>query len=104
VEKAWKALHFAMRFLQKGHSNTKGLAYTSLVRPILEHGAACRDPHREGQINASDRVQKKAAKFAHHRNDSKWETLAQRRKISRICAVFTAHTGERARKATGDRL
>ena len=37
----------------------------SLVRPIVEYGAACWDPYREGQIAASDRVQKKAAKFAH---------------------------------------
>ena len=35
----------------------------SLVCPILEYGAACWDPYREGQISALDRVQKKAAKF-----------------------------------------
>ena len=33
----------------------------SLVRPILEYGAACWDPYSEGQITALDRVQKKAA-------------------------------------------
>jgi hypothetical protein len=64
-----------MRVLKKGNSNTKYLAYTSLVRPILEYGAACWDPYREGQINVLDRVQKKVAKFAHHRNESNWETL-----------------------------
>ena len=48
VKKAWKALHFTMRILKKGNSNTKSLAYMSLVRPILEHGAACWDPNREG--------------------------------------------------------
>jgi hypothetical protein len=52
------------------------LAYMSLVRPILEYGAACWDPYKEGQISALDRVQKKAAKFAHHTNNSNWETLA----------------------------
>jgi hypothetical protein len=36
VRKAWKALHFVMRVLKKGNSNTKSLAYASLVRPILE--------------------------------------------------------------------
>jgi hypothetical protein len=41
AKKAWKALHFAMRILKKGSSNTKTLAYTSLARPILEYGAAC---------------------------------------------------------------
>jgi hypothetical protein len=55
----------------------------SLVRPILEYGAACWDPHREGQISALDRMQKKAAKFAHHENSPHWETLASRRKLSR---------------------
>jgi hypothetical protein len=68
---------------------------------ILEYGAVCWDPYRLGQINALDRVQNTAAEFAHHRNDSNWETLTQRREISRICALFKAYTGERAWKAIG---
>jgi hypothetical protein len=67
----------------------------------------CWDPWREGQINALDRVQKKADKFArghNHRNASDWESLAQRRKIVRICAFFKACTGEGAWKAIGERL
>jgi hypothetical protein len=42
--KAWKALHFVMRVLKKGNRNTKSLAYASMVRPILEYGAACWNP------------------------------------------------------------
>jgi hypothetical protein len=61
--KAWKARHVTMRVLNKGNNNTSSLAYTSLMRPILEYGAACWDPIREGQLDALDRVQKKAAKF-----------------------------------------
>jgi hypothetical protein len=57
------------------------------------------DPYRERQINALDRVQNKAAKFAHHRNDSNWETLAQRRKIARMCVPIESYMGKRARKA-----
>ena len=38
VQKAWRALHFLMRIVKKGNKNTKSLAYTSLVRPILEYG------------------------------------------------------------------
>jgi len=76
----------------------------SLVRPILEYGAACWDPYREGQISALDRVQKKAAKFAHHTNSPNWETLASRRKLSRIYALFKAYSGECAWKSIGDRL
>jgi len=76
----------------------------SLVRPILEYGATCWDPYREGQISALDRVQKKAGKFAHHTNSSNWETLASRRKLSGVCAFYKAYSGERAWKAIGDRL
>ena len=97
VKKVWKALHFTMRLRKKENSNTKSLAYMSLVRPILKYGAACWDPYREGQIIALGRVQKKAAKFAHNTNSSNWETLASRRKLSRIvCALFKAYSGERA--------
>ena len=76
----------------------------SLILPILECGAGCWDPYREGQINALDRVQKKAAKFAHHKNSPNWETLASRRKLSRICALFKAYSGKRAWKPISDRL
>jgi len=76
----------------------------SLVRPILEYGAACWDPYMEGQITALDRVQKKAAKFAHHTNSSNWEILVSRRKLSRICALFKSYCGEGVWKAIGDRL
>ena len=72
--------------------------------PILEYGATCWDPYREGQISALDRVQKKAAKFARHKNSPNWETLASCRKLSRICALFKAYSGERAWKPVGDRL
>jgi hypothetical protein len=45
-----------------------------------------------------------AAKFAHHRKESNWGTLTERRKSARLCALFKAYTGERAWKAVGDRL
>jgi len=101
---AWRALHFVMRIVKKGNKNTKSLVYTSLVLPILEYGAACWDPYRECQISALDRVKNKAAKFAHHSGGSDWESVAQRRKIARMCALYKAYTGERAWKAIGDRL
>jgi hypothetical protein len=55
VKKTWKALHFVMRILRNGYINTKRLAYTSLVRPILEYGVVYWDPYREGQIREIDR-------------------------------------------------
>jgi len=94
-----------MRIVKKENKNTKSLAYTaSLVRPILEYGAACWDPYRESQISALDHVQNKAANFVHHLGGSDWESLAQRRKIAHMCAFYKAYTGERAWKAIGDRL
>jgi hypothetical protein len=55
-------------------------------------------------MNELDWVQNKAAKFAHHRYDSNWETFVHSRKTARICAPFRAYTKERARKAKSDRL
>jgi len=52
-QKAWKAVHFVMDVIKKGNRNTKSIAYTSLVHPILEYGAACWDPCR-GKINELD--------------------------------------------------
>jgi hypothetical protein len=61
---------FEMRVIKKGNRNTKSSADTPSVRPVLECGAACWDPCREGQINALDRVQKKAAQFTVHTKNS----------------------------------
>jgi hypothetical protein len=71
---------------------------------MLEYGAACWDPYRQGQISALHRIQKRVAKFAHNTNSPNWENLALRRKLSRICALINAYTGECAWKPIGDRL
>jgi hypothetical protein len=92
LRKAWKALHFVMRSLQKGNNNTKLLAYTALVRPILDYGAVCWDPYREGQICALNRVQRRAATFANSAEQTGWKSLEERRKVSRLCALFKAYT------------
>jgi hypothetical protein len=63
------------------------------------YGAACWDPFRERKIIVLDRVQKKAAKFAELTNNLKWETLAQHRKITLICALYKAYSREPAWKA-----
>jgi len=38
---------------------------------------------------------RKAAQFTNHTKDSDWETLAQRRTIARLCALFKAYSGGR---------
>jgi hypothetical protein len=85
-------LHSQSVILKNGNSNTKSLAYMSLVCLILQYGAACRDLYGEGKMNALHQVQNKPAKFAHYRNDLNWKTLAQHRKIDHICALFKAYT------------
>jgi hypothetical protein len=95
LRKAWKALRFVMRSLQKGKDSRKQ-AYTALVRPILEYGALCWDPYREGQIGALNRVQGRAAEFANNADQTGWESLEERRKVSRLCALFKAYKGRRA--------
>jgi hypothetical protein len=52
VKKSWTTFYFTMRILKKRSSNTKSLAYTSLVCSVLEYWAACWVPYRKGQINA----------------------------------------------------
>ena len=51
-----------------------------------------------------DWVQKKAAKFENHMNESVWETLAQCSKIASICTLFKVYTDEWIWKGTGDGL
>jgi hypothetical protein len=45
-------------------------------------------------------MRKKMANFADLDNHSVWETLEQRRKVTRLCDDFKANTAERAWKAT----
>jgi hypothetical protein len=75
VQKAWKALHPVMNVLKKEIGIQNSLAYTSLVRPVFEYGAACWDPCR-GHISALDRGERRAAQFSKREKDSDWETLA----------------------------
>jgi hypothetical protein len=104
LRKARKALHFVMRVLKKGSNNTKHLDNTALVRPILEYGAVCWDPYRKGKIDALIRVQRRAAKFVNNADQTGWEALAERRRVSRLCALLKAYTGRWAWKAIGGRL
>jgi hypothetical protein len=90
-----------MWILKKGNSNTKCLVYMALVKLILEYGAVCWNPYREGQVSALNQVQKRVAKFENNINDCSLETLPQRRLVAQICALFKAYTGRRAWKAIG---
>ena len=45
------------------------------MRSILEYGAVCWDPYREGQVSALNRVLKRAAKFANNTKESVWQNF-----------------------------
>jgi hypothetical protein len=79
----------------------EGCKYWEIPGPILEYASSCWDPYREGQINALDRVQNKAANFAHQRNDSKWKNLGTaERNSSHMRCLESVHgrTGKEGHK------
>jgi hypothetical protein len=47
---------------------------------------------------------KESGKFANLTDDSNWETLAQRRKMACICALYKAHSTESSWEDRGDIL
>jgi len=69
---------------------------------IFWYGAVCWDPDRGVQVSTLNRVQMRADKFACNRNESGWETLAQRRFIPRICPLFKAYYGKRTWNGIGN--
>jgi hypothetical protein len=64
---------------------------------ILEYGAACWDPFREGQIISLDQLKKK---FSNYANDLNWKMLGQLRKITCIYSAYKAYSGELGWQAT----
>jgi hypothetical protein len=64
------------------------------VGTVLEYGAVCWDPYREGQVSALNRLQTRAAQFANNINESVWETLAQRTLIGRIATISRETPGD----------
>ncbi|KAJ4440163.1 hypothetical protein ANN_08301 [Periplaneta americana] len=96
VGKAWRALHFVMRVLRKGSDKSKEIAYKSLVRPVMEYGAACWDPYRLEHIKTLEKIQKRAFKRCRKNSPLKWDTLTDRKTRIRLCALFKTYRGEPA--------
>ena len=62
--KAQQTLGVIRRNLNKCPTHIKAVAYTSLVRPILEYASAAWDPHSQNNIKALERIQRQAHDFA----------------------------------------
>ena len=61
--KAQQILGVIRRNLNKCPTHIKAVAYTSLVRPILEYASAAWDPHSQNNIKSLERIQRQAARF-----------------------------------------
>ena len=97
--KASKVLNFIKHNLSKCSSETKASAYLSLVRPILEYASCVWDPHEAVNIQALEKVQRRAARWAfpdygRHSGVTRmltqlgWPTLQHRRFVTRLTFFY----------------
>lgn len=107
VKKANRRLQFVMRNLKKGTVFAREKAYQTMVRPILEYCSSIWDPHLICNIQAINKVQRKAIRLVLRNHDCtvsntalqlqrKWESLSSRRKRSRLIAMYKIHNKETA--------
>ena len=100
-----ETLGFIARNLRTNCRSIKEQAYKMLVRPILEYAAPVWDPHLQQDINALEKVQRRAARFVltrHHNTSSvsemlnilNWPSLAQRRQDARLRLLYKALNGQ----------
>ena len=99
TKKSNGTLAFLRRNLKTCPKKIKENAYTSLVRPVLEYGAAIWDPYLGKDISSIEMVQRRAARFV--TNDYAytssvsdmiaelgWHSLADRRSDIRLITLF----------------
>ena len=102
--KANSLLGFIKRNMKYANRDLKELAYTSLVRSILEYSSTVWDPFYQKDIDRLERVQRRAAKFV--LNDYKplssvtsmvsllgWKQLAERRRERRLSLLYRIING-----------
>ena len=92
-------------FTKGTKSDTRNRIYTSLVRPVLEHGSLVWDPHQRVRIQQIEAVQNKAARYVHQdwqRTSSVtsmnealgWLPLQNRRLVNRLTFMHTTIHGQ----------
>lgn len=104
---ALRRLWFLRHRMKHCTSKTKLVAYTSLLRPLLEYADVVWDPHTKTETNCLERIQNKSLRFIYHaygrgvsvtelRNRSGLPTLESRRKLHRLKFlhnIVNAHSG-----------
>ena len=68
TKKASKTLGFIRRNLNIGNKKTKETAYKALVRPLLEYAAPVWDPYTANDIEALEKIQRRAARWVTNRH------------------------------------
>jgi len=98
TKKANNTLHFIRRNLWGSPPKVKEMAYTSMVRPILEYASTVWDPYEATHINEIEKIQRRAARFvtgvftreasvSGMLKDLGWQTLQTRRCIARLAML-----------------
>ena len=97
--KASQVFNFLRCNLNNCSYSAKASAYLTIVRPIMEHASSVWDPHQQCDIQAIDKIQRRAAQwvmsdYGRHISVSSmleflnWPTLESRRRISRLQAIY----------------
>ena len=101
AKKGNTTLHMISRNLRYCPRNTRSLAYSTLVRPKLEYCASVWDPHQQRDIDALERINRRAARVTYNKlwrerdvsvsallADLKWEPLRERRRQKRLSLMY----------------
>ena len=101
TKKATNVLNLVRRNLYSCPEKTKAKAYTTILRPVLEHASTVWDPHQANHIKKIEAIQRRAARFVrrdHDRHSSvsdmlkelKWPTLQERSYVAMSCLFHKA--------------
>ena len=102
--KANQKLGFIRRNLRGAPIRSKSIAYFTMVRSSMEYAAPIWDPYLQKDINALERVQRKAARWATSQysyttsvtgllQNLKWAPLSVRRQHQKLSLFHNIHTG-----------
>ena len=99
--KASQTFNFLQKNLSKCSPPIKASAYLTLVRPVMEYAAVAYDPYQKNNINALEKIQRRAARWVMNDygryssvsnllHDLNWQSLQVCCKISRLQILYKA--------------